>query len=184
MNFYSDEQLIIDYKNGDKRAFEILVKRYLEIIDRFVSWRISNESEVENITQEIFIKVWKNLKRFDERKSFKIWLLIIAKNATIDFLRKKQTIPFTALEKENDEYSFAETIIDPTSLPLERLELTDHHQALSDAIKRLSPIQQKIISLHFNNQLTFREIGLVLNQSLNTVKSRCRRAISTLQKLL
>ena len=61
---------------------------------------VGNQSEAEDITQEVFVKIWKNIKKFDQNRSFKPWIFQIAKNTSIDFLRKKKSIPFSKFENE------------------------------------------------------------------------------------
>lgn len=67
---YSDAQLIAAYLKGDEKAFEILVKRYLKPIYSFIYKNIGNPEAAEDITQETFVKVWKNLKKFKHDKKF------------------------------------------------------------------------------------------------------------------
>jgi RNA polymerase sigma-70 factor (ECF subfamily) len=183
MKNYSDEQLIVDYLKGDKEALEILIKRYLKSIYSFVYHFGGNNQEVEDITQEVFVKVWRNLKRFDRNKKFKTWIFTIAKNTCFDWQKKKRTVPFSVLDNEG-ELSFAETIKDPAPLPNELLEKQDINIKLNKAVESLSPKYNMILLLRYNHHFTFREIAESLEESINTVKSRHRRALVTLKKLL
>ena len=85
----ADKKLIQQYLKGDEKSLEILVVKYLKLIYSFVYKNVGNPAEAEDITQEVFIKVWKNMKKFDQNKSFRPWIFQIAKNTSIDFLRKK-----------------------------------------------------------------------------------------------
>ena len=84
-----EEQLVRDYLKGDENSLEILIGQYLKPIYSFIYRYVGNASEAEDITQEVFVRVWKNLKKFDQNKKFKTWIFGIAKNASIDWLRKK-----------------------------------------------------------------------------------------------
>ena len=95
MKQLSDEHLVSKYLSGEKEALEILIRRYLKPVYGFVYKYTGGVSETEDISQDVFIKVWKNLKKFDQVKNFKTWLFTIAKNTTLDFLRKKKMIPFS-----------------------------------------------------------------------------------------
>lgn len=92
MQNYSDEQLIARYLKGDEESLEFLIKKYLQPIYNFVCRYVDNEGNAKDITQEIFVKVWKNLKKFDQKRNFKTWIFSIAKNASIDFLKKEKNL--------------------------------------------------------------------------------------------
>lgn len=90
----SDEQLVVSYLKGDEKALEILIKRYLKLIYSFAFRFVSNSQEAEDIAQEVFIKMWRNLKKFDKNKKFKSWIFSIAKNTCLDTMKKKKIIRF------------------------------------------------------------------------------------------
>ena len=85
----SDNEIIIQYLNGDKDAFTEIVNRYLKLIYNFTYRLVGNEKVAEDISQEVFLKAWKNIKKFDLEKNFKTWIFSIAKNTAIDYLRKR-----------------------------------------------------------------------------------------------
>lgn len=169
----SDQELISNYFGGDEKSLEILIQRYLKPIFSFVCRYIGNEREAEDITQEVFVNVWRHLKKFDQRKgSFKTWLFSIAKNAAIDFLKKKRTAPFP------------ESFADPSPLADELLEQQGIARMLESAMSRLSPKYRMVIFLRYNDHFTFREISETLGEPLNTIKSRHRRAVLMLKDYL
>ncbi len=94
MSMLTDEQLIKNYLIGDNKALELLIKRYLTPIYNFVLRYVKNTSEAEDVTQEVFVKVWKNLKKFNDNYKFKSWLYTIAKNTSLDYLKKKKKNEF------------------------------------------------------------------------------------------
>ena len=80
-----DEEIILSYKAGNKEAFKILIERYTTPLYNFIA-RIGGRNDTSDIVQETFIKIWKNLNRFDEDKaSFKTWIFTIARNTATDF---------------------------------------------------------------------------------------------------
>ncbi len=186
MHNFSDQQLISAYLKGDEKALEILIKRYLKPIYGFVYRYVGNAQNAEDISQEVFLKTWRNLKKpapyriysgtgFDSKKgSFKSWIFAIAKNASLDFLRKKQ--PLSLSEFDN----FA----DFSPLPDKIAEGKSIKNLLALAIKKLSAKYRLILSLYYNDCLNFREIAQMSGESLNTVKSRHRRGLVFLRKLL
>lgn len=180
----SDSQLIADYLKGDEPSLELLIKRYFRPIYSFVYRYSGNAQDADDATEESFVKVWLHLKRFDQSKSFKTWIFSIAKNTAIDFLKKKKLIPFSEFENEEGENTFTETLADPAPLPQELLEKAGVAQMLSSAMDKLSPKYRMVLFLRYNDHFTFREIAEALGEPLHTIKSRHRRALIQLKKLL
>ena len=180
----SDEQLIADYLNGDEESLGRLVKRYLKPIYSFVYRYTGSITDAEDIAQKVFVKVWRNLKKFDQQKSFKTWIFAIAKNASINWLRKKKAVPFSNFESEEGENMLTETLADPSPLPNEIVEQKDIAQLLSSTMEKLLPKYRMILFLRYNDHFNFREIAEILEEPLNTVKSRHRRALIMLRKIL
>lgn len=180
----SDQELISICLNGDSESLEILIRSYLKPIYSFVYRYVGNSQDAEDITQEVFVKVWRNLKKFDQNKSFKTWVFAIAKNTAIDFLKKKKTIPFSEFENEEGGNLITDTLADPSPLPQELLEKASMAQMLNLAMEKLSPKYRMVLFLRYNDHFNFREIAESLGEPLNTIKSRHRRALVILKKLL
>lgn len=186
----SDEEIIALYKNGEEKVFKILIDRYTSPLFSFAVY-LTDKNNAPDIIQESFIRVWKNLKRFDSSKaSFKTWIFTITKNIAIDFLRKsgstsggKKSLLFSDFEKE-EENSFSESIPDSNLLPDEALQKLQDKELLNNLLEKLSINYKTVLILYYQEEMTFEEIGKILNKSLNTVKSQHRRAIIELRKLL
>ncbi len=179
----SDEQLMTKYLKGDEKSLEVLIKKYLKPIYNFTYWYVGHAVCAEDITQEVFIKMWRNLKKFNPQNKFKIWLFTIAKNTCLDYLKKKKSIAFSELVKEEDK-NLLENIIDEGLLPDEIFTRKNLLEKINLAFEKL-PIQSQIILfLHYNQEFSFQEISEILGEPLNTVKSRHYRAIVQLKKLL
>lgn len=179
-----DEKLVADYLAGDEKSLEVLFGRYLKPIYSFTYRYVGGGQDAEDVTQDVFVKVWRHIKRFDQNKSFKTWIFSIAKNTAIDFLKKKKTIPFSEFENEEGENIITETLADPSPLPQELLEKAGVAQMLNSAMDKLSPKYRMVLFLRYNDHFNFREIAESLGESLNTVKSRHRRALTMLKKSL
>ena len=82
-----DAQLVADYLNGDEQSLHLLIERYLKPVYRFVHSYVGSDLDAEDISQEVFVRAWRNLKKFDQEKSFKTWIFAIAKHASIDVLK-------------------------------------------------------------------------------------------------
>lgn len=179
----NDEELVGDYLKGDEQALRSLIERYLRSVYNFV-YRYVGKDEAEDITQNVFVKVWKNIKKFDRNKKFKTWIFSIAKNVSLDWIKKKKPRLFSEFENEEGDNLLAESISDSSPLPEELFARSDLKRRLSEYMEKLSPNYKIVLTMYYNDHLTFKEIAEVLNESLNTVKSRHRRAIIQLKKLL
>lgn len=180
MDSRNDEQLAFAAANGDDKSFEVLVARYLHSVYNFVFRYVGEPSQAEDISQETFLRAWKNLKKFDKAKKFKTWIFAIAKNACIDYLRQRKVLPFSTFEDEEGN-NYIEEGIASEDIPLEIFEKKDLAIRLNKAINELPPRQQEALSLHYWEKMTFEEISQVLGEPLHTIKSRCRRAVITLR---
>lgn len=179
-----DEELVAAYLGGDAHAFTELTKRHLNGVYTFALRFAGGEQEAEDIAQETFVKAWKALARYDSRASkFKTWLLRIARNTAIDFLRKKKHIPLSQFEHEGVNV-LVETVSDESYSPEELLAKAGDSAEVAKALGQLSPAQREILLLYYTNNVTFEEIGAMLGESPNTVKSRHRRALKALAQQL
>lgn len=179
-----DKKLVKDYLKGDENAFEKLVAKHLKPIYNFVYRLCGNPEESRDITQEVFFRVWKNIKKFDPKNTWNTWIYSIARNATIDYLRKKKTLVFSDLDNEEMDESFANSIPDQMLLPDEIFEQKELGQKIENALMKISFDYRTVVVLHLKEGLTFEEISKVLKKPMNTVKSQYRRALSLLRDLL
>lgn len=184
MKEYEDQNLVKEYIKGNKTSLNFLIEKYFRQIYNFVHHYTYNNDEAEDITQEVFVKVWKNIKKYKENKSFKVWLYTIAKNTAIDFLRKKKSLNFSDFEKDDNSNDFLENIKDEKLISDEILEKKDLANTLNNAIEKLSIKYKTVLLLHHVEEMTFKEISQISKESIDTIKSRYRRALIMLKDLL
>lgn len=184
MTEINDEKLVSRYLAGDKKSLEILIGRYFKPIYNFIYHYVGDAPSAEDITQDVFVRVWRKIDKFDENKKFKTWLFSIAKNAAIDFLKKKKAVPFSELENEEGENAIIENMTDPAPLPDELFARADLSKVISEALAELPPVDRSVLLLRHYNQFTFEEAAETLGEPLNTVKSRYRRALVKLRRIL
>ncbi len=181
----SDIDLIERYCDGDEQAFTILVTRHAAVVYSFVVRYVGSGAEAEDIVQDVFVKTWKNLKRFDTKRNFRTWIFTIAKNTALDWLKKKKPTAFSELHTSDEKApAFEETLATDEPLQSDVLEQRQTHEALSAALATLSAEYRAVVLLRLDNQFTFREIAEALNKPLNTVKSHYRRAVNVLSTKL
>jgi len=178
----SDELLVQEYISGDDNALKILIDRYTSSIYNF-SARFVGRDYANDIVQEVFIKVWKNLKKFDIKKAgFKTWIFTIARNTITDYLRKKKPILFSDIDKEDE--TFADNIEDEVILPDEAMAKLEDQEFLNKLLDQIPTKYREVLVLYYQEDMTFNEIGKMLEKPLNTVKSHHRRALLLLKEML
>jgi RNA polymerase sigma-70 factor (ECF subfamily) len=176
----NDLQSVREFLRGKEMSLDVLLKKYLKPIYNFLFQIVRERSILDDLTQETFIKVWKNLSHFDQAKSFKTWIFTVAKNTAFDYLRKKKTIPFSFFLNE-DDHNYLENIQSLEILPNEILEKKDISKELEQKLKKLSPDYRLILILHYQNDFSLKEIAEMLNKPYNTIKSGHNRAIKALK---
>jgi len=192
----TDQELIDSFiLHNDKDSLKELVEKYTPQIYNFTRHFVG-VNEADDITQDVFIKVWKNIRKFNsEKASFKTWIFSIAKNTATDFLRKSRSasggsksIVFSDLARQDlaqeEDESFSENIPDESLLPNEALQRLQDSELLNKVLEKLPIHYKTVLILHYQEEMTFDEIGKILDKPLNTVKSYHRRAILELRKML
>jgi RNA polymerase sigma-70 factor (ECF subfamily) len=173
-----DSSLIKRHLEGDPTALELLIARHLKPIYHFIYQKVGSQGDAEDLAQEVFVKVWKNMAKFDQSKAFKPWLFQIARNASIDFLRKKKSIPFSRFENDKGQ----NMILEHTAIVSPNLIETLNNKAVVALLTNgLSMHEQKIIQLRHEQGMTFKEMSGVFEESINTIKSRYRRILRQLK---
>lgn len=178
----SDERLVEAYRGGDQRALETLVHRYTRHLYNFIRQYAGGEREAEDVVQEAFIKAWRHLRTFDTAKSFKTWLFTIARNALIDLMRKRREVPFS--DRENEDRDLLDLPDDDAALPEEAFAALESAESVRRALETLPPKAREVLVLRYQNELNFREIAAVVGEPIDTVKSRHRRALQALRRIV
>ncbi len=178
-----DEDLVMRYrKEGDERFFVELVNRYLKPTYNFVRKFGGEEKDAEEIVQESFVKLWKNIQKFREGEKFKTWFFTIARNTSIDLLRKRRHIPFSYFENEEGENAMEDALQSEGSLADEIAEIAENKEMLQKMLDDLPPNYKEILFLYYNEDLGTEEISKILKRPANTVKSQHRRALMRIRK--
>lgn len=164
----SDDELIEQIKSGDEQAAEELIRRYYTPIFRYCRWHCAGMERAEDITQETFYRLFKNISDYKEKKKFKAYLYTIANRLCIDESRK---IPLYPLEDE-------EMIADKCN---EILRLEDKEE-IRQLLNVLSLEQREAIILRFGEQLSFDEIAKVTGCNMRTAQSRVRNGLKIMRK--
>ncbi len=175
----SDEELLQRIAQGDEDALMTLYDRYGRLVYSLAYKILQDHQLAEEVTQDVFTSVWRAAPTFDPRKSrFTTWLTSIARNRSIDILRRRRARGLTGPGEA--ELNTAITRAD------ERFSPEHHLQALAvrEALQQLPPAQREVLELAYFGGLTQREISEQLGIPLGTVKTRMRLGMLKLRDLL
>jgi RNA polymerase sigma-70 factor (ECF subfamily) len=173
-----DQQLVERAQRGDKRAFELLVAKYQRKLGRLLSRLVRDPAEVEDVTQEAFIKAYRALPNFRGESAFYTWLYRIAINTAKNYLvamgrRAPTSTGFDHEEAEN--FEDAEQLRD-TSTPEGELIGKQIAETVNRAMEALPEDLRTAITLREIEGLSYEEIANVMNCPIGTVRSRIFRA--------
>jgi len=182
-----NDQILIDrLSSGDQTAFYDLVGRYKKKI-YYLAYDITGDHhEAEDISQEVFMKVYRSLKTFRRDAKMSSWLHQITVNASIDSLRRKSGRHAKA-SGELDNISTQENLVASGSHNLDPARSTESFQIqgrISQALQNISPRERSVFVMCHYNGLKLKETAEILNVTIGTVKSLLFRAIRKLRKEL
>ena len=164
-------EIIDRVRNGDSCAFAAVVDSFRTSVYNLCYRMLNNNSgDAEDAVQEVFVKVWRNIDKYDERRTFSTWVLSIATNHCIDQIRKRR-LPTVEIDETMEEI-IPDRIPSPKRIVAER-EQAEQVRILLDG---LSEVDRAIIILRYWDDLSDREIGSAVGLSEAAVKSRLFRA--------
>jgi RNA polymerase sigma-70 factor (ECF subfamily) len=169
--------------HGDTSAFETLVERHQGLVGGTVAHMLGSNSDVEDISQQVFIRVWKSARRYVPRAKFTTWLLKITRNLVFNELRRSKRHAHIPLQTDPgaEEFPLKD---EKNPAPDASLLETELQQAIDDAIAQLPESQRMALILRRYEQLSYEEISEVLDLSVPAVKSVLFRARTELRSRL
>jgi RNA polymerase sigma factor (sigma-70 family) len=173
-----DMELVREIKNGSQSAMDVLVRRYYSDIFAYILRRTTNKQNAYDITQEVFIKMLKNIYTLNEDGKFKSWLFTIAVNQCRDFFRSKEYKTSNKITELEESFFSAD---DNTTFIFEKKEITIE---LKKAISQLPDYQSECILLKYFHDFKIKEIVEATNSNESTVKSRLRQGTAKLREIL
>ena len=178
-----DVRLMQLVSGGDMRAFEQLVERHQALVAGTVGRMLGNNSDVEDIAQQVFVRVWKSAKRYEPRAKFTTWLLKITRNLVFNELRRRKRHATTPLqpEPESEELPLPDRRTSTPDASLLELEL---QRSIETASSELPESQRMAVVLRRYEELSYEQIAEVLGQSVPAVKSLLFRARTELRERL
>jgi RNA polymerase sigma-70 factor (ECF subfamily) len=178
----SDEELIGRIAQAKPEAVRVLYRRYGRLVYGLALHIVGDRTAAEEITQDVFMRVWEKAGTYDSAKAKAItWLTRIARNQAIDVLRKRSTRG----EHEREAWQYLRLgaeLADPD--PTQSVELSRQREEVRAAVAALPESQQRALSLAFYQGLTHQQIAEKLGEPLGTVKTRIRGAMQKLRDRL
>lgn len=177
MDSISQKKLLKSLKTGNIDAFEKILLLYEKVIFNHIYRMTGNKKDAEDLTQEVFIRLYVKRSHINPEENFKAWLYKIATNIALDFLRKKtrqkelflidsDREPFETIDEEDSYY---------------RIERT---YDLERALDKLKPIHKTVLLLFYKDDFDYEAIAKILNIPINTVKTNLYRAKKELKYVL
>ena len=185
----SDEQLVVLAQEGSEAAFSELVDRHTSVVYRIAYGMTGAATEAEEIVQETFIKVFKHLDSYSpEKASFKTWLLTIARNQSINTFkslkRRAAGIFIAKTSEENEGISEEERYGANDTTAESLLQRKQEMSRVNKALSKLPERQKMALTLKAVENLSYAEIGMIMNASASSVESLIFRARKKLVELL
>lgn len=180
-----DRALVARILEGDRDRFTELVTRYERRVINYV-YRITHRYEdAHDLAQEIFVKVFLALDRYDPKYQFSTWLFRIAQNSAIDALRKKTLSEVSLTRPPDDESSSKEReFADGGVSPYRAMKNKQLGAAIDKAVEKLPPDYRELIQLRHFAELSYEEIATMKRLPLGTVKNKLFRARNLLKEVL
>lgn len=180
MTLENERDVVIDWKKGNKRAYETLVRFYMHDAFLVAYGLVGNREDARDLSQEAFIKAYQTRERFDEDRPFYPWLYRILKNHCLNFIKRGMKHTSSLYYDGNpDRERFASS----QSTPLEQLERDERNRVVRVAVDMLSDDHREIIVLKSFKGHSYQEIADLLEIPMGTVMSRlyyARKALKTI----
>lgn len=173
----NDAELINQILNGNTNAFTFLVNRYQKLVVHITGRLIQRQDELEDICQEVFLKVYQNLGKYRNECKLSTWIATIAYNTSINYLRK-----FKKGEEVNPDDSAA--LRNLTDYRSDEFEKTDLHRYIRDQIELLPVQYRTVLTLFHLEEFSYQEIEQITGMPEGTIKSYLFRAKALLKEKL
>ena len=180
-----DHELIRQALAGNQTAYKRLMKKYYPPLSNLIFRLIHDKRELQDLTQEAFVKAFASLHSFNDEFAFSTWLYKIARNNTIDYIRKQKLDTFS-IDKPiaSDESDYRFELPDVTYQPDKQIIGGQKKAILEEAIAMLPEKYRRVIILRHTEERDYTEIAKILKQPIGTVKAHIFRAREMLYKYL
>jgi RNA polymerase sigma-70 factor, ECF subfamily len=179
MSQQSDLELVDAFKSGNVQAFNELVSRYQTKVYWIARRFVGNHEDADDITQEVFVKVYHKLKDFRSDSSFYTWVYRIATNTAINVLRKRKIVNLVHLD---EAFPVLSSLSDDSLDPVKKLEMKENQTLLEDAITKLPAKQKQVFVLRYFEEMPYEDISKILKITVGGLKANYFHALKNIQK--
>jgi RNA polymerase sigma-70 factor (ECF subfamily) len=179
----TDEQLLADYRQGDRNAFTQLMSRYQRELYHFLVRFLGDRAAAEDVFQETFLQVHQSAEQFDLSRRFRPWLFTIAANKARDLIRsqaRRPTNPLQASISPGDDESgeFIDLMQSTATMPDDAMQREELQELVKKTVMHMPEHLREILLLSYFHQFPYKQIGDILDIPLGTVKSRLHAAVA------
>jgi RNA polymerase sigma-70 factor (ECF subfamily) len=172
-----ERELVRMAQRGQEPAFEELVRRHQQRVFALVSGILRRQEDVEDIAQQVFLKVYLSLKKFDQRAAFSTWLYKITVNECWDYLRKKKVRPLVyESDLSEEQVSRLDGIVSAERVVLGPSDRAEVKELLEQMLDKLPQQDRQLLVLKEIEGFSVQELAAILDLNVNTVKVRLFRA--------
>ncbi len=179
----TDQNLVTQYIQGNEACLEMLINRHKDRIFTTIILIVKDSYIAEDLFQETFIKIIKNLKKgtYNEEGKFLPWAIRIARNMAIDYFRKMKRMPIVTGSDGEDVFRKIKLAVDNREEQMIRHEKESMVRAV---INKLPEEQRQVLILRHYGDLSFKEIAAMTGVSINTALGRMRYALNNMRKMM
>src|SRR4051812_46246662 len=184
---FDDAGVVTSFLGGEERAFQELVDRYQTRLLNFVYRTIGDREKAEDLVQEVFIRVYRHLHRFDRSKKFSTWVYTIASNLAKNELRNRSRNPlvlFQTVQKNFQDEDRPLQFEDTTSRPDDMYRKRHLREIVEETVAKLPEHHRNVFILRELEGKSYEEIAEITDCNLGTVKSRLNRARNSFAEII
>ncbi|HLL82228.1 MAG TPA: sigma-70 family RNA polymerase sigma factor [Longimicrobium sp.] len=163
-------------RRGDQSAFAALVRSVQRPVFGLCLRLLTSEAEASEIAQEVFLRAYQNLHKYDEERPFDLWVLAIARNLCLDVLRRRSKVQTSDVEEMKETLPSGEQSAEEGAIAREE------RRSLEQALATLPPEDREVLALYYVQKRTTKEIAQILSVAPGTIMARLFRAREKLRK--
>jgi RNA polymerase sigma-70 factor (ECF subfamily) len=177
MNEQNDKELVKATLRGEKKAFEMLIRKYQQPLLNYIGRMVGERELAVDFTQDVFIRAYASLRSFEPRYKFSTWLYKIASNLVIDYWRKKKIPTFSLSEPVNpDRDGLSMDIPDEGPSVVRKFEMAELRRRIEGVLEQIPASLRELFVWRHVNGLSYEEMAEITDLPVGTVKNRVYQA--------
>lgn len=188
LTYCSDEELLAQFQSGQRRAFEVLVRRYERELFGYLRRYLGDATLADDVFQNTFLQLYTKINTYERGRPVRPWLYTIATHQAIDALRRHGRHATLSLDEQrsaaegSDLHQLLDTLQQRGPDPLEAVQAEERRRLVSASVDRLPEHLRQVVLLAYYHGLKYREIATIVRIPVGTVKSRLHAALLKLHE--